>query len=238
MNLLLLSSSRVHGSEFLQYAAEAIKSHFEDKTVLFIPYALKDHHAYEQIVADAFGKFNVNIESIHKKANPTDAIKGAEGLFIGGGNTFRLLNHLYEKNLIGVIRERVFGGMPYMGSSAGTNMACPTIRTSNDMPIKQPPSFDALNFIPFQINPHYLDAYPNSTHKGETRAQRLEEFLEENDVPVLGLREGSWLKINGVECTLRGTRGAILFQRGRMTEEKVDGEKLAELMKTVPKFDS
>lgn len=141
------------------------------------------------------------------------ALQGAEAIFIGGGNTFRLLKALYGYNLLGVIRERVGNGMRYMGSSAGINVAGPTIRTTNDMPIVQPPSFDALGLVPFQLNPHYLDADPNSTHMGETREERLLQFLEENETPVIGLREGAILRIENGTSELLGAKGARIFRR-------------------------
>jgi len=213
--LLLISSSRVHGSGFLEFCREAISEHFAGvDEVLFVPYALADRRGYEALVADAFEPTGIKIRSIHHANDPLQAINGAQGIFVGGGNSFRLLKTLYDLDLIGPIREAALRGVPYMGSSAGTNMACPTIRTTNDMPIVEPPSLDALNLIPFQINPHYLDADPNSSHKGETRMQRLQEYLEENSVPVAGLREGSWLEIAGETCWLRGDKDMILFRQG------------------------
>ena len=230
-NLLLVSSSRVHGSEFLDHCSEAIIAHFSGvQSVLFVPYALADHDKYEALVADAFKKMGIELKSIHHAESAANAIDDAQGIFIGGGNSFRLLKTLYDLELLQPLRAAVARQIPYMGSSAGTNMACPTIRTSNDMPIVQPPSFDALNLVPFQINPHYLDADPNSTHKGETREQRLAEFHEENDTPVVGLREGSWLKIKDGSCELRGDTGMVLFRAGQRPE-KIDGPKdLSELL--------
>ena len=167
----------------------------------------------------------MTIRSIHHAADPVAAIAEADGVFVGGGNSFRLLKTLYELQLMPAIRQAVQGGsLAYMGSSAGTNMACPTIRTTNDMPIVQPPSLDSLGLIPFQINPHYLDADPNSTHKGETREQRLAEFHEENSLPVAGLREGSWLNISGDSCRLCGDTGMKLFRCGEAAEEIQAGD--------------
>jgi dipeptidase E len=142
---------------------------------------------------------------------------------VGGGNTFRLLAELHRLGLLDVIRGRVRGGLPYLGVSAGTNVACPTIKTTNDMPIIQPPSFDALDLVPFQINPHYLDPDPNSTHKGETREDRIREFLEENETPVIGLREGSALLVDGNSVTLLGEKSARLFRRGAEPVEMESG---------------
>lgn len=236
-NLLLCSSSRVHGSGFLEHCSGAIIQHFErSNQVLFVPYALAEHDKYEALVKSAFDKMGLELKSIHHASDPVAAVNDAEGIFVGGGNSFRLLKRLYDLSLIPAIVGRVQSGMPYMGSSAGTNMACPTIRTSNDMPIVEPQSFVALNLIPFQINPHYLDADPNSTHQGETRAQRLTEFHEENDVPVAALREGSWLQITGSECILKGKTGMVLFGRGLEPQEKVENEDLSFLLNAEPKF--
>ena len=225
-NLLLVSSSRVHGSGFLEHCQTAIQGHFADvSSVLFIPYALADHGSYAAIVTKALEPMGVEVQSIHKFDDPAKAANQAEAIFIGGGNSFRLLKTIYDKGLLDPIREAVQSrGVPYMGSSAGTNMACPTIRTSNDMPIVEPPSFNAFGFIPFQINPHFIDADPNSTHKGETREQRLAEYLEENVVPVAGLREGSWLRINNDKCLLEGETGMKLFRQGKESEEISAGD--------------
>ena len=225
--LLLISSSRVHGTEFLEHCTKAITSHFSScESVLFVPYALADHDKYESIVSTAFSKMDLELRSIHHHADPIAAIEEAEGIFIGGGNSFRLLKTLYDKKLTEAIRDAVAGETPYMGSSAGTNMACPTIRTTNDMPIVEPPSLNALNLIPFQINPHFIDADPDSTHKGETREQRLEEFHEENSLPVVGLREGSWLTIDDDHCQLNGNSGAKLFRPGQPPAELTRGQEL------------
>lgn len=218
--LLLISSSRTHGTDFLAHCAEAITQRLEGvREVLFIPYALHDHAGYAEIAARRFEDLGFKLHSIHTDNVPLAAVAEAEAVFVGGGNSFRLLKKLYELELIPAIQERVLHGMPYLGSSAGTNMACPTMRTSNDMPIVEPESLNALNLIPFQINPHYVNADPNSTHQGETREQRLSEYLEENETPVLGIREGSWLVVDGNECWLRGPGGAVLFRRDETPQE-------------------
>lgn len=225
-NLLLLSNSYVHGSGFLEHCLSAVDEFLAPvKRVLFVPYALADHVQYTNTVAAALGQINIEVESIHVSDDPATTVCNAEAIFIGGGNSFRLLKALYDLGLIPVIRESVQKrGVPYMGSSAGTNMACPTIRTSNDMPIVEPPSFEALNLIPFQINPHFLDSDPNSTHQGETREQRLTEYLEENQVPVAAVREGSWFRIENSQCLLRGNTGMKLFRRGAEPEEIAAGD--------------
>ena len=231
--LLLISSSRVHGSEFLEHCRDAIRSHFEGcREILFVPYALADHAKYESLVQRAFEPTGIGIRSIHHAASPTTEITQAEGLFIGGGNSFRLLKTLYDLELIDPIRRRVAEGMPYMGSSAGTNMACPTIRTTNDMPIVEPKSLDALNLVPFQINPHYLDPDPSSTHKGETREQRIAEFHEENQTRVAGIREGSWFQIVGDNIELHGHSGMRLFEHGVTPKEFVAGDDVKFLLKS------
>lgn len=224
--LLLASSSRVHGTSFLEHCREAIRKHFSGiDEVLFIPYALQDHDQYEKKVAQAMGLAGLGLKSIHHWDNPIEAVEQSQGMFIGGGNSFRLLKSLYDRQLITPIRDAVQNrGTPYMGSSAGTNMACPTIRTSNDMPIVEPPSFDSLGFVPFQINPHFIDADPSSTHKGETREQRLAEFHEENSTVVVGLREGSWLEIEGGKCSLCGKTGMKLFRPNQVPEEIGPGQ--------------
>ncbi len=218
--LLLLSSSRLHGTEFLEHCGEAIADHFQaTPDVMFVPYALADHDQYEKAVAEPFQQQGLSVHSLHRQADPVAAIDQCQAIFIGGGNSFRLLKALYDLRLIEPLRQAVARGAPYMGSSAGTNMACPTIRTTNDMPIVEPPSFDALQLIPFQINPHYLDADPDSTHQGETRAERLAEFHEENTLPVAALREGSWLRIDGDRCLFHGLKGMVLFEQGAKPRE-------------------
>jgi dipeptidase E len=154
----------------------------------------------------------------------------AEAVFTGGGNTFRLLKTLQDERMIPILQERARAGMPYLGSSAGTNVATPTIRTTNDMPIVQPASFDALGLVPFQINPHYIDAVPGSTHMGETREQRLKEFHEENETVVVGLREGAWIRVEGGRATLQGANGARIFRRGQEPEERKSGADLSDLV--------
>ena len=171
------------------------------------------------------------LDSIHTASDPRQAVNDAEAIFIGGGNTFRLLKALYDNDVLRLIASRVTAGMPYIGTSAGSNVAGPTIRTTNDMPIVQPPSFEALGLVPFQINPHFLDADPSSTHMGETREERILQFLEENDTPVAGLREGAMVLAENGSCLLKGSSGARIFRRGRDPVEVQPGERLDHLLK-------
>lgn len=225
MRLLLISNSTLHGSGYLDHAASEIRDFLgEVKRVLFVPYALHDRDAYFAQARARFERLGYELDSIHPTTEPAKAVREAEAIFIGGGNTFRLLKALYDHNLLDAIRERVREGMPYIGSSAGSNIVAPTIRTTNDMPIVQPPSFDALGLVRFQINPHYLDADPNSTHKGETREERLIQFLEENETPVVGLREGAMLRIENGKTRLKGSTGARIFRRGSEAVEVLPGE--------------
>ncbi|WP_144875183.1 dipeptidase PepE [Microbacterium sp. 1.5R] len=243
MHLLLLSNSTNHGDDYLAHAIEPVRAHLAGRALTFVPYALADHDAYTATVRRALAPHGIEVDGVHRHADPAAAIAGAEAVFVGGGNTFRLLARLQSTGLDDALRERVHGGMPYMGASAGTNIAGQTIRTTNDMPIVQPPSFDALGLVPFQINPHYIDADPTSTHNGETREQRLTEFLEENDAAVLGLREGTWLHVSGDVAQIGGTAvsprapgPAVLFERGSAPTE-VSGD-VSALLTRRPRFDA
>lgn len=217
---LLISNSTMHGGGYLQHCAAEIADFLGDrKRVLFFPYALRDHDAYADKAAAAFAAMGRQLESIHRRDHAAAALQHVDAVFVGGGNTFRLLQNLQERGLLDALRERCMQGLPYIGSSAGTNVATPTIRTTNDMPIVQPTSFAALHLVPFQINPHYLDADPASKHMGETREERLRQFHEENATPVLGLREGCMLRVEGLRLELRGSTRARLFVRDQEPRE-------------------
>jgi len=225
--ILLISNSTLYGSGYLDHAEAEIRSFLGDlKRVLFVPFALYDRDKYAETAQRRFAQMGYELSSIHNAANPKDAIEETDAVFIGGGNTFRLLKALYDFDLLGPIRERVQNGMPYIGSSAGSNVAAPTIRTTNDMPIVQPPSFDALGLVSFQINPHYIDPDPNSKHMGETREERIVQFLEENDTPVVGLREGAMLRIEHGEIILRGSTGARIFRKESEPVEILPGAQI------------
>merc|ERR1712131_210004 len=234
-NLLLLSNSTLHPTGYLEYAAEYICDFLKSRNVtevLFVPYALRNQDNYAATARKAFESWGFKLTSIHETENPSAAAGAAQAIFIGGGNTFQLLNNLYEHKLIDVIRKQVLeNGVPYMGSSAGTNVATISINTTNDMPIVYPPSFSAIGLVPFNINPHYLDTDPNSKHMGETREQRITQFHEEADTPcVLALREGSMLLVEGDKATLLGTCKAQLFTRGKPTVEYETGSDLSFLL--------
>jgi len=227
MRLLLISNSTNYDSGYLDHAANEIQEFLGSiKNVTFIPYALHDQEAYAERAIARFEILGYQMQSIHHSTNPRLTIEQAEAVFIGGGNTFRLLNELYTQDLLDAIRQRVAEGMPYIGSSAGSNIAGPTIKTTNDMPIVQPPSFNALNLVSFQINPHFLDPDSSSTHMGETREQRLVQFLEENDTTVVALREGTMVRVENETTTLKGTSGARIFRKGKSPLEIQPGAKL------------
>lgn len=226
--ILLLSSSTVSGGGYLDYAEPELRDFLgRARKVSFVPYALHEQENYTARVRARLAPMGFEIERLPRDPSAAEILANAEAIFIGGGNTFRLLKTLYDLDLVGVIRSRVAAGVPYVGSSAGSNVAGPTIRTTNDMPIVEPPTFDSLNLLPFQINPHYLDPDRASTHMGETREERIQQFLEENDTPVLGLREGAWARVEDERCTLGGASGARWFRRGAVPEEVVSGATFA-----------
>ncbi len=218
MRLLLISNSTMPGEAYLDYPKHEIKKFLGEKplTALFIPYAAVtfSFDIYEQKVADRFHELGFKVQSIHRCSDPVKAVKEAEVIVVGGGNTWQLVRMLHDNGLMEAIRAKVLDGTPYIGWSAGSNVACPTLRTTNDMPIIDPKGFDTTGLVPFQINPHYLDANPEG-HGGETREQRIEEFLEINpDVYVVGLREGTMLHVEGRQMCLIGSRTARIFKKG------------------------
>jgi len=228
--VLLISNSTLYGSGYLDHAVSEIRSFLGSiSSILFIPFALFDRDAYTSMAGERFQKMGYDLNSIHTVADMKHAVNDAESVFIGGGNTFRLLKALYDMDVLQVIRRRVGQGMPYIGSSAGSNVAGPTIKTTKDMPIVQPPSFDALGLVPFQISPHFLDPDPNSTHMGETQEERILQFLEENDTPVAGLREGAMVRVESGSYTLKGSSGARIFRKGRDPVETRPGDTLDHL---------
>lgn len=230
--LLLVSSSTIHGHGYLDHVAGALTAFLAGvKTLTFVPYALADRDGYAAKVRERFAVLGFEVLSIHQAPDPRAAIRAAEAVFVGGGNTFRLLKWLQDEGLLGPIRDRAAEGMPYVGSSAGTNVAAPSIRTTNDMPIVQTANLLALGLVPYQINPHYLDPDPASTHKGETREERLLQYLEESPVPVLGLRESAYLSVENGATKLLGERGARVFRRGTAPFEIEAGAEIEPLLR-------
>tara|TARA_R110002033_G_C3856321_1_gene236084 strand:- start:543 stop:1250 length:708 start_codon:yes stop_codon:yes gene_type:complete len=215
-HIIIASTSALHGSGYLDYLLKDLELFFIDaEDILFIPYARPggiSHNDYTEKARLAFSKINKTVKGIHTFKNPLEAIKNAQGIFVGGGNTFVLTNQLYKNNLVGALQTSVNNGTPYLGTSAGSNICGLTIKTTNDMPIVYPPSFNALGFVPFNINPHYLNPDTNSKHMGETRETRIKEFHNFNTQPVVGLREGSWLLVKNKSITLKGTLTARIFE--------------------------
>ncbi|MES2575286.1 MAG: dipeptidase PepE [Bacteroidota bacterium] len=222
-NLIIASTSTLHGEEYLEYLLPELKILFEHcKTILFIPFARPSgisHEEYTSRVALAFAKINKEVKDIHEFEDFTSAITNAEGIFTGGGNTFLLVSQLYKTKVITVLTETVKNGTPYLGTSAGSNICGLTMQTTNDMPIVYPPSFQTLGLIPFDLNPHYIDPDLESKHMGETREMRINEFHAFNNIPVLGLREGSWLDVKGDKIILKGNLTARLFMPNQIPVE-------------------
>ena len=230
-SLLLVSTSTTFGTGYLDHCADAMTETVgAARKILFVPFALHDRDAYAAKARERFAAMGFEVDALHEAEDARRAVEGAEAIFTGGGNTFRLVDALHRMGLMPAIRRRVREGMPYMGASAGSNVACPTLMTTNDMPIVEPRSFETLGLVPFQINPHYLDPDPSSKHMGETRETRIREYLEENDRVVVGLREGAMIRVRGDRATLLGVAGARLFRRGRDPEERAAGSDLSDLL--------
>jgi dipeptidase E len=232
-NLIIASTSTVHGSDYLDYILDELTEFFKNtNTILFIPYARPSgisHNNYTEKVSEAFAKINKTVKGIHEFENPIEAVKQAKAIFVGGGNTFVLTYQLYKNNLIEVLQTSIKNGTPYLGTSAGSNICGLTIKTTNDMPIVYPPSFNALAIVPFNINPHYLDPDTGSKHMGETRETRIKEFHGFNTPPVVGLREGSWLQVTGSSIILKGPLTARIFEHNKLPYELESGTELNNL---------
>ena len=218
-NLLIASTSTLANEDYLEYLLPELELHFQNcKTILFIPYARPggiSHDEYTAKIGLTFAKINKKVIGIHEFEDASLAIKNAEGIFTGGGNTFVLVSQLHQKNIMAILSEVIKKGTPYLGTSAGSNICGLTMQTTNDMPIVYPSSIQTLGVIPFNLNPHYLDPDTNSNHMGETRETRIREFHAYNSVPVLGLREGSWLDVKGDKITLKGNLTARLFKQNQ-----------------------
>jgi len=222
-SIIIASTSTLHGGNYLEYLIPVLETHFKNcKNVIFIPYARPggiSHDEYTKKAAEAFASININLRGLHEFENPEEAIQNAEGFFTGGGNTFLLVTQLYKHKIMQALAEKVKSGTPYLGTSAGSNICGLSMQTTNDMPIIYPPSFQTLGLISFNLNPHYLDPDTNSQHMGETRETRIKEFHAFNSIPVLGLREGSWLEVKGEKITLKGNLKARLFKQNETPVE-------------------
>ena len=231
--LIIASTSTLHGSGYLEYLLKDLESFFKNTDeILFVPYARPggiSHQDYTSNASNAFSKIGKTLKSIHEFDDPIKAVKKAKGIFVGGGNTFVLVHQLYKNKLVDVIRDAVNEGTPYLGTSAGSNICGLTMGTTNDMPIIYPPSFKTFGFVPFNINPHYLDPDPNSKHMGETRETRIKEFHKFNTQPVVGLREGSWLYVKDNSIVLNGTLSARIFEYEKDPYEVETGTDLQKL---------
>ncbi len=232
-NFILASTSTVYGSDYLAYLKDEVADLFQGvKEIIFVPYARPSgvsHDEYTQVANKFFNSIGIKAIGLHTFDNPKQALTQAQGIFTGGGNTFLLLKTLYELNLIQDIKNKISEGTPYLGTSAGSNIAGLNIRTTNDMPIVYPPSFDAMGVIPFNINPHYLDPDPTSKHKGETRETRILEFLTQNDTTVIGIREGNWIRGKGDQLTIEGKLDTRIFQTHKEPFEVAPGTDLLKL---------
>ena len=229
--ILLVSNSTIYGRGYLDHVEQQIKSFLGSaRKVLFFPFALFERDSYAAKAKARLAAMGYSLETAHAVTDPHKAIEQSDAIFIGGGNTFRLLKALEDLQLLDPIRRRVKGGAPYIGSSAGSNVAGPTIKTTKDMPIVQPRSFDSLGLVPFQISPHFQDPDPNSKHMGETQEERILQFLEENETPVVGIREGAWLVCEDGAVTLKGEAGARIFKRGEVPVEAKPGDNIIGLV--------
>lgn len=233
-NILIASTSTVHNKKYLEYILPDLSIFFKGvQEILFIPYAQPSGISFDDYTTKAregFQKIGIKVKGIHEFTNPIDAINNAKGIFVGGGNTFLLVKQLYEFKLISALKNVVENGTPYFGTSAGSNIAGLTMQNTNDMPIVYPPSFTTLGFINFNVNCHYLDPDPSSTHMGETRETRIHEYHKINATPVLGLREGSWLVGKGNSLVLKGNLNARLFQQSKQPIEVCSNSDMSYLM--------
>lgn len=222
-NIVLASTSTIYEGEYLEYLSPVIKDLFANlDEIIFIPYARPggiSHDEYTAKAAHFFSTAGIRVKALHTFSNPADAIKQGKGFFTGGGNTFLLVKQLHDQNLMQVLAEQVKAGKPYLGTSAGSNIGGINMQTTNDMPIVYPSSFETMELVPFNLNPHYLDPIPNLPHMGETRETRIKEFHTQNNIPVVGLREGSWIRVKEEKITLEGTISARIFLPGKAPYE-------------------
>lgn len=227
MNILLASTSTLYGGNYLDYLTEEIKVLFQGcREIIFVPFARPggiSHEEYTRKAQRFFAGLGIQVKGLQEFEDPKSAIEAAHGYFTGGGNTFLLVKTLHELGLMQLLGDQVRQGKPYLGCSAGSNIGGVNMKTTNDMPIVYPPSFDCMGLVPFNINPHYLDPNPELRHNGEIRETRILEFLTQNDLKVIGLREGNWIRRKGQEITVEGANLTRIFEQGRAPYEVAPG---------------
>jgi dipeptidase E len=230
MNIILASTSTLYGGQYLEYLKEEIIKLYEGiDEILFIPFARPggiSHEDYTEKAKSFFNSINIKVKGLHEFADKAEAVNQAKGFFTGGGNTFLLVKTLHEEGLMNVLKQNVESGKAYLGCSAGSNIGGRNMKTTNDMPIVYPPSFDCMGLVPFNINPHYLDPNPGLKHNGETRETRIKEFLTQNDVKVVGLREGNWIRRKGSRITVEGSELTRIFEKNKEPYEMETGSEL------------
>ena len=230
MNIILASTSTLFGGQYLEYLRPQLQQLFEGiDELVFIPFARPggiSHQDYTQKTKDFFYTININVKGLHEFDNKKEAIDSAKAFFTGGGNTFLLVKTLHECGLMDVLKQNVSSGKPYLGCSAGSNIGGINMKTTNDMPIVYPPCFDCMGLVPFNINPHYMDPNPEIKHNGETRETRIKEFLTQNDVKVVGLREGNWIRRINDKITVEGSELTRIFEKGKDPYEITPGTRL------------
>ncbi|WP_234108694.1 dipeptidase PepE [Chryseobacterium sp. R2A-55] len=230
MNVLLASTSTLFGGNYLEYLTDEISTLFDGvDEIIFIPFARPggiSHDEYTQKAAEFFARINIKVKGLHEFEDQVSAINSGRGYFTGGGNTFLLVKTLHEENLMEMLKRNVESGKPYLGTSAGSNIGGINMKTTNDMPIVYPPSFECMGLVPFNLNPHYLDPNPDLKHNGETRETRIQEFLTQNDTKVVGLREGNWIRKIGDHISVEGKELTRVFEKGKEPYEVTPGSKL------------
>ncbi len=230
MNILLASTSTLFGGKYLEYIKSEIQELYKGlDEIIFVPFARPggiSHEEYTQVAKQFFAQINIKVKGLHEFDNKKEALKNGKGFFTGGGNTFLLVKTLHEEELMSGLADEVKAGKPYLGSSAGSNIAGVNIKTTNDMPIVYPPSFDGMGLVPFNLNPHYLDPNPDLKHNGETRETRIKEFLTQNEIKVVGLREGNWIRKIGDKITTEGSQLTRIFEKGKEPYEIKPGTEI------------